>query len=1378
MPIDFNSLIQQRLPNLVKRGSLPIEQQSFSRGDKFQQLMKMLQPPEAEAPAPSSQLVAARTAGLEGARPDEESGFNIFNSLISLLDIVGRPVRGLLGAGISAAKGDLDKAGSRLLDAALTPFDALTFNIFDVAKEETNTTGSDLLNDLGWKSGTTAEDERRIRIAMAAGVSRRDAIRQFGIYGDRRLPESVAQSFEKVLQAAKAADPELDLNPTMDDLKNAVDAQDFAGFAAEVLLDPLTYLSMGVTSAGKAAKAVGAIAEQAPRLAKAVRAAVSLDDALKAIKVSKEIGGKQQARLTKLITRAWKHAPEGEKPSLYLADNWAKQVREGQRAMFTTIGGKPLVKGGPVAEVLTHIGQTKVAEEVLGKATVSGRLGQAMQLPGVEQVVGGVKGLVRFARDKLDTKTGVNFIDELLVSRDAEARKGLTEIGRVLNSFDSELRQVAKGDAVVEKSLRQQVSKAVELSKQTGGDFAEATDAARVALGLSNNAVGADTVAKIAAGIVRINNTMLDNASKVPTRIRELNDDTIQYLHHMLTPEAKKLFAEQKKTTKWLESTGLEFNARSRTFNARSEKSYGKTLDELNNAFRGEHGIDLFNPDPIAATRESVRLTQRAVANAKFAEAFVREYGATTDDTLKALLESVDGLPERLLNMRKAAEYDAATTKAAARAAREMGAAHGGTFKPKPGIQGLLEYVTKERTPKAAAFAAKMNPNNRQQVKELRKLIKEEILAQRPKVSVALAKTKPTGLPDLNKIPEGLDVYGTAEYFKKVLKDSGKVEPGTVSAFDIYNRLGLKLPNTPEDLAKLVSVRMPEEAAAFVTRALKIQKDPGTFIRYYDKITNWMKSWVTVPFLQFHGRNFLENSFKNILEGNTNPANYKNAAKLLSQASDLNAGSPDWVGKAANKLKQVFRSMGEPDVATLKDLKEAGVGDNYAKIADWLVAHGVLDNRVTSEFGEVLQDGVEGTGRAARQVRGLGAKVVKELGTQGGVLRAGYALGAGTENLHRTSLFLDRIRKGYSAIEAAAEVKRVFFDYRALTNFESTYAKRMGFFYSFYRNNLRYILQQAFTKPEMTKQILRLFQNDPDNPKQKWLSDKASFTAGAKEVALGFIPQQQFSMFGFNGEDIVDKLQNKAQQLVGMGNPLITTPLEVAFNKDLFTGGQLLQETTSVDWSFAPEAVQELIGYHQNEKGEHKIGRVWNLVFGAVPAIGRFSSTALQLTRKERTYWEKLTQLVSGIKIQDRDLEKEDLALIDRNLLRAKQQLPLVKRDNYGNYRVNEETRMGRVASAMLFPSKAKMKDLALEPVILFKLKPYMTFDKDGEVIVTDPLRLKMHEVAVEYFPREQAFFDATETRKAVVRSIQGREVNPLDEEAQKGFSAFLQGTQ
>lgn len=1343
--IDFNQLIQERLSRSNTRGSVPFRQKSLIRQQSFQQILKSLRPQE-QLPPISSEFVGKATGELEGANPEEEGGFSFLNSLMAPLDILGRPVRDLIGAATAAVGGNFEQAGRRALDAALSPIDALTFDLLDVTGKANDalgkgkngvgafgTTGSEILDDLGWKAGTTTEDERRIRIAMAAGLSRRDAMKKFAV-GDNALSAEEAASFENLVKEARKRNPNIELGATGDDFKNAVDAQDFAGFAVDVLTDPLTYMSAGLTAAGKGAKAVGIIAKEAPHLAAAIRAAKTAEEAASVIRSSK-LAAPQAKRLTRVVTNAFKAVKEGERPSFYLADNWAKQTREGQRAFLVSIGGKPLVKGGPVSEVLSTIGQTKIAEEVLGKPEVGAFVQRTLDMPGVSHAVGAARGVIRFMRDKFDTETGVRALDELLQTRDVGLRENLTKYGRVLNEAEVKLREVAKGAAVgidnkkvAEElatkrldQLKKVFSEAVELSKTTGGDFEQAVRAGELATGIATTVLERKAIAPLAAGIVRINEDMLARGLQAPTRLTELTDESLQYLRHSLTKEGRAYFKEIKNRQAFLKDTGLEFNARSSTFAARSNEFHGKTIREINEVYRAKHGIDLFNTDPIAATRESVRLSQRGLANAKFVSAVtdINQFGSLQDNVVQFVDDVVAEVPPELLNQRQIAKDAYEVQKARNEVLRKA-------RKTDPALQGKPSIVDPVE-------------------------------------------------PNWATIPEGPDSLKVANWFKSKLKEEGHLVPGQVSAFDLYHTAGLRLPSDPQEIGRLVATTVPEEIGSLVARSVALQKDPTPFLKAFDKVQQWLKSTVTVLFPAFHGRNFLENMFKNTVEGNVNPNNYRNAAKLLGQAADLNAGSPDWVGKIANKAKRLFAKAGPPTDKVMRLLEQNGIGKDFNEIADWLVAHGILDNRITSEFGEVLQDGVAGTNRAARVARGLGGAVAKELGTEGAAIRAGFALSAGTENLHRVSLFLDRLNKGYLPAEAAAEVKRVFFDYRALTSFESEKMRRGGYFYAFYRNNVRYIVGEAYRRPALTKQIGKLFQSDPDNPRQKWLSDKASFAAGAREIALGFLPQQQFNMFNLVEGDVFDKLNDKALEFIGQGNPIITAPLQAVFNKDLFTGGQLMQPTNSVDWSFAPDSVKDLIGYEVTPQGEHKINGYFNALFKFFPVLGRFSASSLELTDKERTYWQKLAKLGAGIQIQDRDFLKEDLALIDRNLMRAKAGLNLIGRNKHGAYVVKTNTEKGKLLSAMAEPSKDKMRDLALSHEVFFTLKPYMTFDSKGEIIATEPFKRKLHELAVQMFPKEMAFLQGNDLRKLVTQQLREREGNQIEEKAALNFDLFNQ---
>lgn len=183
-----------------------------------------------------------------------------------LLDIPGAFVRGIVGAGLSAAQGEWGRAGERLLSAL--PGSEEIPQALGLGQGVRAPTGSDLLQDLGADTGRTMDDERRIRIAMTTGLSRSEAISRFTTkYEEEALSAAQQADFANILQQALANDPHLKQGVTSDDIKRATDAGDFLGFAAEIALDPLTYATFGASAAGKAAKLVQA-SSRAARFAK------------------------------------------------------------------------------------------------------------------------------------------------------------------------------------------------------------------------------------------------------------------------------------------------------------------------------------------------------------------------------------------------------------------------------------------------------------------------------------------------------------------------------------------------------------------------------------------------------------------------------------------------------------------------------------------------------------------------------------------------------------------------------------------------------------------------------------------------------------------------------------------------------------------------------------------------------------------------------------------------------------------------------------------------------------------------------------------------------------------------------------------------------
>ncbi|MBK8583442.1 MAG: hypothetical protein IPL86_17000 [Flavobacteriales bacterium] len=1614
--IDFSELLKQQLS---KEGARIGPLKPFS----VPTLEELLQPAQEEVmpPQDTRTLAAEAKANLEGAGIQQENeDFNFLATLGKVLDVVGRPVRDLVGAGTAALGGDSDAAGRRLKDFALAAPDIATLGMFDLRSKE-GTTGSEILDDLGWKSGTTSEDERRIRVAMRAGMSRDEAMRKFGVYGDRLLKGEVAQEFEGVLQKALAIDPEFDLNTTFADTKRATDAQDFGGLAVEILLDPLTYMSVGFTAAGKAARAVTAIRKVAPKLHMALQEAGTLEKALGILgKTDDLVKGTTKAgreRLAKILKSAADE--DGRLPSLFLADNFSAQAREGQRAALVMPGGRPLFKGQGLHDWLSHVGQTKLKEAV--DPQLAGMDQGLFNLRPVKWATGGVKSLMQFVQEKFRSGTGVKGLDELIETRNVDALKDVTRANRVLDRFEGRLQRIAKESGNDLNEVRAVVSDTVELSKRLGGDTRAASDAADLGSVLAKNlnTQQRKEVAGIAKGIVWINQQIVDKAGKVPVKLNELNDDTIQYLHRMVTDQAAEQFEKQRgKAAAFFRNFGLDFSSKSKTFKARTETFRGMTLREINEKWTAEFGHELFKKDPIAATRESVRQSNKAISNAKFAASVLEEFGAQDvlkhEAFLKALGDAADNRETReAIRAGRAYERFSKANAAAKQVVEARGVLKGGARQVERGAeraeasaqfgvagadiaqkatramdapfemplenavqagkaravnkgmevmkrienveleiaaakkslddkgveiiekiekidrlieadakhatsnalratrgevdkelaQGIGETLTKntEMLRKERARLEKVLSGEKygseikgklKQLESLKKsmepkvspeamkgLEKSEVknvidsdrhfvlglmvkqlsdkfsnslsdiyresagapYAQRARFEAAeklIAKVhKSIGdadsfqdglklarelrnqlqriapkkdaikgvreaedavdilenwnealeLLDKNAVnqltgkvrsakaevqkafqkweeadPRGWGPEGVADWIKR-LQESGRlpnpVDADSVSALDIYRTLGMRLPETFDEVVNLASVAVPAEIANVAKRAVETQKNPHKFIQWYDSTTKWMKATVTQLFPAFFGRNLLENGYKSFVEGNVNPKNFQDAARFLLGAYKGVEGAPGFIDNAFGAMiRKVGKTAGPMNNDILEDMAELGVGKNFEQVLDWFKAHGLLDNKVTSEFGEVLNDGPKGVDKLTRLSNVLGG-MGKQLGTEGKVLKTARKLNGANEDMFRVSMFFDRVRKGYSAEETVAEVKRIFFDYKNLTNFESTWMKRGGFFYDFYRNNARYIVGRAFTHPQELKQISKLFEDDPDNPRLDWLSDMGSFTVGGHEVSLGFLPQQQFGALDLTRPGSFDMLRDKARELASAANPMLSGAGEVLFNKDLFTDKPLVQPGGTVqEWTFAPEPLQKLLGIERLPNGRYQVDSYWNLAFQFVPALRRFATTAGSFTEPDRQFWSAMLKNTTGLNVKKRDFAKEDLTYLDKNLTRAQRHMDLVVRDSGGRFRVNNSRLEGRVFSALFHPTEEKMKDLTLQPEIAAVVYPYMTFRENGKVLMTGVLKQKLRDIAIQKFPKEAAFFDTVDIRAGLVKTIQDRD--------------------
>jgi hypothetical protein len=114
------------------------------------------------------------------------------------------------------------------------------------------------------------------------------------------------------------------------------------------------------------------------------------------------------------------------------------------------------------------------------------------------------------------------------------------------------------------------------------------------------------------------------------------------------------------------------------------------------------------------------------------------------------------------------------------------------------------------------------------------------------------------------------------------------------------------------------------------------------------------------------------------------------------------------------------------------------------------------------EVRKLLKEkGVTGTGwyssdiqeAITDQLKGPGKKVFNPLSSEFGLVRGTRKMNESMEDLFRTNVFIDQLKKGYSPDDAAKNVNKVLFDYTDLTDFERQVKKFLPF-YTWTRKNI------------------------------------------------------------------------------------------------------------------------------------------------------------------------------------------------------------------------------------------------------------------------------------------------------------------------------------
>lgn len=505
--------------------------------------------------------------------------------------------------------------------------------------------------------------------------------------------------------------------------------------------------------------------------------------------------------------------------------------------------------------------------------------------------------------------------------------------------------------------------------------------------------------------------------------------------------------------------------------------------------------------------------------------------------------------------------------------------------------------------------------------------------------------------------------------------------------------LGLTGETAPDVLAKRLGVERLSDVSfnkkyindwsKAITRG-QTPPELGPLAQAYDNFTKRFKS-LALLWPSRYSRDAYSGAFASAMKGGFNPSDWWTGTRI-------DAG--DYAG-LLRKVKDMPRYSGLPT--------------DEAKVREWLI-DAAAEGVGTSTAADELLTGAGGAnlrslfpGGAAPDTESLLSRAKRatwrdwinpfSLPTASGnanpILEAGDRAARFTDAGNRIGTYLNFTRKGYAPAEARRLANLTQVDYRpeAFTDFERDVLKRIFPFYSYTRGIAPLIADEVVNNPaglmgQSIRTISRGAQPSEDNFTPEYLRQSASVPLPSGMPLFGLPADSNLKRYLTNidlpyesainlitpgtGNTLLDKLgtglRKTGLNILGQSNPLIKGPLELATNRQFYSGRQLSDLYSMLE--------QPLGGL-----GMGPLGRVAEQVVVNSPGGSRLLGTARQvmddrLTPQEK--WSKvLVNALTGLKFQDVDQERTKRLAARDMLNELLQATPGVR--TYENITVPEE---------------------------------------------------------------------------------------------------------
>lgn len=460
--------------------------------------------------------------------------------------------------------------------------------------------------------------------------------------------------------------------------------------------------------------------------------------------------------------------------------------------------------------------------------------------------------------------------------------------------------------------------------------------------------------------------------------------------------------------------------------------------------------------------------------------------------------------------------------------------------------------------------------------------------------TVLRASRKKLGIHSVNQLGERVDSVWLRGNDARELLESGAVaessfldsvhSPMVRVKYDVIRQIekarGIRAmvvtPETESVLAKLFDLRLNKKG------------EGSKLLRLYDQFNTLFKRWTLFPVPGFHTRNLVSNMVLAWMGGVTDAESYAASFQTFRVLADVNPS-------IAPMLRSVpgYRPSGvhgltpglsyQEGIETLQRMNVFDISGNSTTMHDmWneFVKQGGLQgglvvnefNGVVSKFGvdtDILRIGAKhGLVPSSELASGF-----IERASNVAPVRGGAKLAAMQENFFRFATFYDTWRRTGSFEQATLNMKKIFYDYEDLSQFEKVILKRAIPFYSWMRFNTPRMLETIFTNPVAHLRMRNFFtaiENEVmDSPEERdmlpqFINDRFGIIIGRDkqtgryDILAGDSAFPMFDAYRFirglqSGDPFSGVIEYGAQAV----SPLLKLPFEQLMNKSLFTGREL-----------------------------------------------------------------------------------------------------------------------------------------------------------------------------------------------------------------------------